>query len=210
MHGDIKRAFVPIAGLHHAMRDRAGGFCVFNDCARCGRVPAQEPRPDGASLTSISTRITATACSMASKTIRTRMFADIHEDGRYLYPGTGASRPRPEPAALEGHQAQHSDGAGCRRRRVPDSTHGGASRTTSTTRNRNSSCSSAAPTASKATRLPTCRYTEKAHAEAAAALCRIADEHCEGRIIGTGGGGYNRRNLARAWTRVVQAFVAAH
>jgi acetoin utilization protein AcuC len=32
--------------------------------------------------------------------------------------------------------------------------------------------------------------------------------HCGGRIIGMGGGGYNRRNLARAWTRVVEAFAA--
>ena len=32
MHGNHKRAFVPIAGLHHAARDRAAGFCVFNDC----------------------------------------------------------------------------------------------------------------------------------------------------------------------------------
>jgi acetoin utilization protein AcuC len=52
-------------------------------------------------------------------------------------------------------------------------------------------------------------YTEAAHAEAATSLCRIADEHCDGRIIGVGGGGYNRRNVARAWTRVVQSFVAA-
>ena len=44
-------------------------------------------------------------------------------------------------------------------------------------------------------------------AEAAAALCRLADKHCQGRIIGTGGGGYNRENLARAWTRIVQSFV---
>ena len=52
-------------------------------------------------------------------------------------------------------------------------------------------------------------YTEEAHATAAARLCVLADKHCAGRIIGTGGGGYNRRNLARAWTRVVQSFVAA-
>mgnify|MGYP000222875912 CR=1 FL=1 len=26
------QAFVPIAGLHHARRNRAAGFCVFNDC----------------------------------------------------------------------------------------------------------------------------------------------------------------------------------
>jgi len=27
-----RQAFVPIAGLHHARRDAAAGFCVFNDC----------------------------------------------------------------------------------------------------------------------------------------------------------------------------------
>ena len=50
-------------------------------------------------------------------------------------------------------------------------------------------------------------YTEEAHAKAASRLCGLADRHSNGRIVGTGGGGYNRRNLARAWTRVVQAFV---
>jgi acetoin utilization protein AcuC len=50
-------------------------------------------------------------------------------------------------------------------------------------------------------------WTEEAHAAAAASLCRLADTYSEGRIIGTGGGGYNRRNVARAWTRVVQSFV---
>src|SRR5437016_2445773 len=32
MQGECRRAFVPIAGLHHAGRERAAGFCVFNDC----------------------------------------------------------------------------------------------------------------------------------------------------------------------------------
>ena len=32
MRGECRRAFVPIAGLHHAARERAAGFCVFNDC----------------------------------------------------------------------------------------------------------------------------------------------------------------------------------
>jgi hypothetical protein len=49
--------------------------------------------------------------------------------------------------------------------------------------------------------------SEEAHAAAAAALCGIAGLHGGGRIIGTGGGGYDRRNVARAWTRVVQSLV---
>ena len=32
MAGKARRAFVPIAGLHHASRGHAAGFCVFNDC----------------------------------------------------------------------------------------------------------------------------------------------------------------------------------
>jgi acetoin utilization protein AcuC len=31
LSGNTRRAFIPIAGLHHARRDRAAGFCVFND-----------------------------------------------------------------------------------------------------------------------------------------------------------------------------------
>ncbi|MGH8262977.1 MAG: acetoin utilization protein AcuC, partial [Steroidobacteraceae bacterium] len=33
MRTDCRRAFIPIAGLHHASRSHAAGFCVFNDCA---------------------------------------------------------------------------------------------------------------------------------------------------------------------------------
>ncbi len=32
MAGHYKKAFVPIAGLHHARRHIAAGFCVVNDC----------------------------------------------------------------------------------------------------------------------------------------------------------------------------------
>ncbi|MDD9858631.1 MAG: acetoin utilization protein AcuC, partial [Gammaproteobacteria bacterium] len=30
--GETPRVFIPIAGLHHARRDSAAGFCAFNDC----------------------------------------------------------------------------------------------------------------------------------------------------------------------------------
>ena len=32
INNETRRAFVPIAGLHHARREAAAGFCVFNDC----------------------------------------------------------------------------------------------------------------------------------------------------------------------------------
>ena len=53
------------------------------------------------------------------------------------------------------------------------------------------------------------RYSASAHRHAAERLCRLADELCEGRMLALGGGGYNRRNLALAWSAVVKAFVDA-
>jgi acetoin utilization protein AcuC len=53
------------------------------------------------------------------------------------------------------------------------------------------------------------RYTPAAHAHATQRLCALADEFCQGRIIATGGGGYDRPNLARAWCAVVDAMLHA-
>jgi acetoin utilization protein AcuC len=52
-------------------------------------------------------------------------------------------------------------------------------------------------------------YTEKAHAHAAAALKALADHHCDGRLLALGGGGYNRENLALAWTSVVAVLLGS-
>ncbi|MBV9669091.1 MAG: hypothetical protein JO327_13300, partial [Nitrososphaeraceae archaeon] len=51
------------------------------------------------------------------------------------------------------------------------------------------------------------RYTANAHEYAANSLHRLAHRHCNGRIVALGGGGYNRANIADAWTRVVKSFV---
>jgi len=32
MRGECRHVFIPIAGLHHARRDAAAGFCAMNDC----------------------------------------------------------------------------------------------------------------------------------------------------------------------------------
>jgi acetoin utilization protein AcuC len=205
MHGDIRRAFVPIAGLHHAARDRAGGFCVFNDCGvaieylrknyglkRIAYVDIDAHHGDGVFY--------------GFQDDPDLIFADIHQDGRFLYPGTGAEtetgtgRARGTKLNIAMPPGATDSDFRVAWRRVEDYL-------------RNAQpefilfqCGADSLEGDPITQL--C-YTEAAHAEAAASLCRIADEYCEGRIIGVGGGGYNRRNVARAWTRVVQSFVAA-
>jgi acetoin utilization protein AcuC len=52
------------------------------------------------------------------------------------------------------------------------------------------------------------KYTDKSHEYAARVLHRIAHEKSSGRIIGLGGGGYNIQNVANAWNKVVEVFVS--
>jgi acetoin utilization protein AcuC len=56
-------------------------------------------------------------------------------------------------------------------------------------------------------RAPHLRYSSAAHGHAAESLCALADTHAQGRLLAMGGGGYNRRNLALAWTAVVNALI---
>jgi acetoin utilization protein AcuC len=51
------------------------------------------------------------------------------------------------------------------------------------------------------------RYSPATHQRAARDLSQLADALGHGRVLGTGGGGYNRINLAQAWTGVVQGLL---
>ena len=80
---EIPRAFIPIGGLHHARRGGAAGFCVFNDCGvaieaarrihglrRVAYVDIDAHHGDGVFY--------------AFEDDPEVIFADIHEDGRFL------------------------------------------------------------------------------------------------------------------------------
>ncbi len=202
MDGTTKRAFVPIAGLHHAGRDHAAGFCVFNDLGvaveylrkkygvrRIAYVDIDAHHGDGVFY--------------GFEDDPDLIFADLHEDGRYLYPGTGSA---------EETGTGKAKGTKLNIPMPPGATdtdfHVAWRRVESYLEDAKPEfilfqCGADSLEGDPITHL--C-YTEQAHADAAAALCRLANKYCDGRIIGTGGGGYNRKNLARAWTRVVQSF----
>ena len=206
MSGDARRAFVPIAGLHHAARDRAAGFCVFNDCGvaveylrkkygvkRVAYVDIDAHHGDGMFYGFIDDP--------------DQIFADIHEDGRYLYPGTGAAeetgKGRARGTKLNIPVAPGADDADFAREWVRVEEYLQQAQPEFILMQGGADSLEGDP-------ITHLNYTEEAHAKAATALCRLADKFCDGRIIGTGGGGYNRRNLARAWTRIVQSFVDAN
>jgi len=203
MDGRCRRAFVPIAGLHHARRDMAAGFCVFNDCGvaietlrsvhgvqRVAYVDIDAHHGDGVFY--------------AFEDDPDCIIVDLHEDGGYLYPGTGAagesgtgravgtklnlplppdSEDAPFMAAWERAEA-FIDAA------APEFIL--------------FQCGADSLAGDPITHL---RYSALAHRHAATRLCALAERHCAGRLVAMGGGGYNRGNVARAWTAVLQAMV---
>lgn len=205
MRGVAHRAFIPIAGLHHASRAHAAGFCVFNDCGiaieilrsrfgvrRIAYVDIDAHHGDGVFY--------------AFEDDPDLLFADIHEDGRFLYPGTGAASetgsgravgtklniPMPPGADDELFKIAWQRIEGYLLANRPEFIL--------------LQCGADSLEGDPITHL---RFTADAHALAARRCCEIADELGHGRVLAMGGGGYDRHNLARAWTRVVEALVDA-
>lgn len=204
MRGDTPRAFVPIAGLHHAGRDHAAGFCVFNDCGvaieylrkkhglkRIAYVDIDAHHGDGVFY--------------AFEQDPEILIADIHEDGRFLYPGTGRADETGKGIAVGTKlNLPLAPGAG------DDeflSAWASVEKYIDEGRPEFIILQAGADSLEGDPITHLC-LTEESHALAATRLRHLADKHCQGRLVGTGGGGYNRRNLARAWTRVVEAFSA--
>lgn len=204
MAGESRRAFVPIAGLHHAGRGHAAGFCVFNDCG----VAVEHLRKNHGLRRIAYVDIDAhhgDGVFYSFEDDPDLIFADIHEDGRFLYPGTG-----------------HADETGKGKARgtklnIPVPPGAGDTEFEIAWQRVWEFIDDSAPEfvifqcgadSLEGDPITHLRYTEAAHAKAASDLCALADRYCGGRIVGTGGGGYNLGNLARAWTRVVESFAA--
>lgn len=203
MAGTARRAFIPIAGLHHASRGHAAGFCVFNDCGVAIEMLRRRHDVRRIAYVDIDAHH-GDGVFYAFEDDPDLLFADLHEDGRYLYPGTGLAEetgtgpargtklnlPLPPGASDAQYRAAWSRVEDYLRTNEPEFIL--------------FQCGADSLEGDPITHL--C-LSENAHAHAAARLCAIADELGHGRVVGMGGGGYNRRNIARAWTRVVQSFV---
>ena len=204
MRGLTRRAFVPIAGLHHAARDHASGFCVFNDCGVAVEYLREEYGLSRVAYVDIDAHH-GDGVYYGFEDDALLVFADLHEDGRYLFPGTGHAD---EVGIGEGRDLKLNiplpPGSG-------DDAFFAAWPAVESLLARHRpefilmQCGADSLAGDPLTHL---QLTEEAHARSAARLCALADEHCDGRIVATGGGGYDRHNLARAWTRVGEALAA--
>jgi acetoin utilization protein AcuC len=203
MRGECSRTFQPIGGLHHAGRDHSAGFCVFNDLGvvietlrlngirRVAYVDIDVHHGDG--------------IFYAYEADPDLIFADIHEDGRFLYPGTGREDETGKGAAIGSKlNITLKPGAGDAdfmrawprveqhlARFEPEII-----------------LFQCGADGLKDDPLAHLSYSPAVHSHSAKRLISIADRFSKGRLMAFGGGGYDRRNLAMAWSAVLREIVA--
>jgi acetoin utilization protein AcuC len=201
--GECRHALVPIAGLHHARRDSAAGFCVFNDCGIAIETLRQVYGLQRIAYVDIDAHH-GDGVFYAFENDPELMIADLHEDGRFLYPGTGSAEETGRGAA-QGTKLN-----------IPmppeagdDAFREAWGRVESLVEQFRPEfilfqCGADSIAGDPITHLA---YTPAAHRHAAAGLCRLAERHCSGRLLAMGGGGYNRQNLALAWSAVLETLI---
>jgi acetoin utilization protein AcuC len=196
---------VPIAGLHHARRERAGGFCVLNDCAVVIEVMRRRFGLQRIAYVDIDAHH-GDGVYYGFEDDPEVFIADIHEDGRFLYPGTGFA---------------HENGSGPARGtklNIPVRPGADDAVFAEAWQRIEEQVESARPElillqcgadSLAGDPLTHMRYTTAAHRLAADRLCQLADLHCEGRVLAMGGGGYNHQNLVAAWITVIRALLGS-
>ena len=194
--GDLAHAFAPVAGLHHAQRRRAVGFCLVNDVAvaiaRCTRawplrvlyVDLDAHHGDGVQAAFYDD---PRVCTVS-----------LHETGRYLFPGSG-----------EVHELGRPPGTG-RSVNVPLEPRTGddgflaafdavveplAAAFRPDLLVTQNGCDGHADDP-----LSDLTLSLRGFRELARRLHKLAHRHCQGRWVATGGGGYDLdRVVPRAW-----------
>jgi len=205
--GAFTRAFAPAGGLHHAHRDHASGFCVYNDVAVA--IAAALERDPALRVCYLDVDAHHGDGVQAIFYDEPRVLTiSLHESGRYLFPGTGFPDERGSGTALgtaiNVPMPPYADDECYRlaferavapavRAFAPDIlvTQNGAD-------------------ANHADPLTTLGLSLAGSAWLSRASVALAADVCGGRIVATGGGGYAwERVVPRAWTAVAAALAEA-
>ena len=197
------RGFVPIAGLHHGYRDHCSGFCVFNDCAIVMEHLRNQHQLQKILYVDIDAHHGDGVFYNYESDVNISI-VDFHEDGRFLYPGTGDADetgsgpargtkmnfPMPMYARDEDFAQKWEIAETFIRSVQPEFII--------------LQCGADAMRGDPITHL---EYSTKSYQLATQSLCQIADEFSNGHLLALGGGGYNMDNISKAWPVVVQAML---
>jgi acetoin utilization protein AcuC len=203
--GSFTRAFAPAGGLHHARRDRASGFCVYNDVAvaiasalaenpdlRVAYIDIDAHHSDGVQ-----------AAFYESPHVLT---VSLHESGAYLFPGTGfpdeRGRGKGLGFALNVPLPPYANGE-CYRLAFVEAVVPAvrAFRPDVVVAQCGADAHHSDPLTHLALTLPDFRDLYER-------IISLAEELCGGRIVAMGGGGYSWASVVpRAWTLLAAALV---
>ncbi len=199
MKGGAQHAFNPAGGLHHAGIDHAAGFCVYNDIAVTIRHIQRNYRIKKLALIDLDVHH-GDGTQEILNSDPTVLTIDLHESGKFLYPGRGFTNEMGEGKG-RGYKVNIP---------LPPLT--------------SSDCYLRAfdelvPPLLRAFKpevivnqfgvdthfddpLAHLSLTTETYRELASRLHSIAHEVCDGKYVVLGGGGYKPENVARAWAIV--------
>jgi len=194
------RAFHPAGGLHHAHPDHAAGFCILNDVAVAIAAAVAEGGPyQRVAYIDIDAHHGDGVMYGFYESGRV-LDIDFHQDGRTLFPGTGAIE-----------ETGKKDGAGLKVN-VPmppgagDGTFQPVFRRIVPTLLRSYRpeliVMQHGVDGHRGDRLTRLDYTRSSFAMALDVTRRLADELCGGRLIVAGGGGYTPTSVSRVLAQV--------
>jgi acetoin utilization protein AcuC len=202
MTGQAKRAFNISGGLHHAHRNQASGFCIYNDLAVAIRYMQKQ---HGARVMYIDYD------AHHGDGVQSIFYQDpgvltvsLHESGMYLFPGTGFVDEIGEAegygyavnAPLEPDTGDTSFSAAFR-----DLVPALAEVFKPDVIVLQTGCDAHALDP-----LTHLQCSTRIYEELTRVVCDVADQHCAGRVVATGGGGYAVHEVVpRAWSLVWSA-----
>jgi len=204
MRGEAIHAFNPMGGLHHARRSSAGGFCVFNDVAIAISKALKDYDVEKVLYVDLDAHHGDGVLYGFYEDPRVYI-ADIHESGHFLYPGTGF---RDENGAGEAKGTKLN---------IPLSPGEGDKELMQAMEEVRSFARDADPDliiiqcgadGLLSDPLTHLRYSLEGHKLAVKVVHELAHELCEGKLLATGGGGYNRKDTAKAWVNVIDVMIS--
>jgi len=199
LNGEADHGFNPVGGLHHARPDRSAGFCVFNDIG----VAIETLRRRGLErvlYVDIDVHH-GDGVFYPFEYDRNVFIFDVHEDGRFLYPGTGKEIETGEGRAV-GTKVN-----------VPLLPGEGDERLKEILPVLEEFAVKAAPDfiilqsgadGIAGDPIGGLSFSVGLHSRVTELLHQAAHKQCGGRLVALGGGGYDPVNCAKAWTAVVR------
>jgi acetoin utilization protein AcuC len=204
MSGEIDHGFNPVGGLHHARRDASAGFCVFNDIGVAIELLRNHFSVHRILYVDIDVHH-GDGVFYSYESDPELFIFDIHEDGRFLYPGTGSSS-----------ETGHASAKGTKVN-IPLAPGSGDEEVTARLPRLEEFARACKPEfiilqcgadGLRGDPIAGLTYTPRTHSQVAALLHKISHELCSGRLVALGGGGYDPQNCADAWMAVVESLMA--